>query len=31
MQAFQEANGDQFAPAQILLDYAKSGNKFYKE
>ena len=28
MLKFQERLGDQFAPAQILLDYAKSGKKF---
>jgi len=29
MAGFQEAHGDQFKPAQILLDYAKSGKKFH--
>ena len=31
MLAFQELHGDHFAPAQILVDYAKSGKKFHAE
>jgi len=30
MQRFAGAYGEEFLPCQMLLDYAKSGNKFYK-
>jgi hypothetical protein len=29
MQRFQDQYGPQFAPAPILLDYAKSGKRFH--
>ena len=31
MLAFQELHGDHFAPAKILVDYAKEGKKFYAD